>query len=57
MFKVYPIAEDAANTNENLIFKNVMPMNKEECIIRVYVVKGVELQPKDSNGKVRDWPL
>ncbi len=28
-------------------------MDKEECIIRIYVVRGIDLQPKDSNGKVQ----
>ena len=52
MFKVYPVSEDAQNITENLIFKNVVPMHKEECLIRVYIVKRIDLQSKDSNGKV-----
>ena len=53
MFKVYPIAENSrTSVVENMIFRNIQPMHKEECIVRVYVVLGVDLQAKDSNGKV-----
>jgi hypothetical protein len=52
MFKIYPIAENAHNIKDNMIFKNVHPMHKEECIVRVYIIRGIDLQPKDSNGKV-----
>jgi hypothetical protein len=52
MFKVYPVDENLSNFHDYLIFKNVQPMNKEECIVRVYIVRGIDLQPKDSNGKV-----
>ena len=27
-------------------------MNKEECLLRVYIIRGIDLQGKDSNGKV-----
>lgn len=52
MFKIYPIPEDAQNITDNMIFKNIQPMHKEECLLRVYIVRGVDLQSKDSNGKV-----
>ena len=52
MFKIYPIPEDAQNVTDNMIFKNIQPMHKEECILRVYIVRGIDLQSKDSNGKV-----
>jgi myoferlin len=52
MLKVYPVSEDATNIGgDNLIFSNVLPMLKEECILRVYIIRGIELQAKDSNGK------
>ncbi len=52
MFKIYPIAENAECSKDNMIFKNVQPMHKEECIVRVYIIRGIDLQSKDSNGKV-----
>ena len=35
-----------------MILKSVQPIKREECVLRVYVIKGIDLQPKDSNGKV-----
>ena len=35
-----------------MMLKNVQLMENEECLLRVYIVKGIDLQPKDSNGKV-----
>lgn len=52
MFKIYPIPEDTQSVTDNMIFKNIQPMHKEECILRVYIVRGIDLQSKDSNGKV-----
>jgi hypothetical protein len=52
MLRVYPVEEDAIITPDKLVFKSIQPMIQEECVLRVYVVKGVELQAKDSNGKV-----
>lgn len=57
MFKIYPIPEDSQNVTDNMIFKNIQPMHKEECILRVYIVRGIDLQSKDSNGKVRLFDL
>ena len=51
-FKMYSVLENSCNIADNLILKNVLPMGREECVLRVYVIRGVELQAKDSNGKV-----
>ena len=51
MFKIYAIPEDSQNVTDNMIFKNIQPMHKEECVLRVYIVRGIDLQSKDSNGK------
>lgn len=52
MFKIYPIPEDCTNIKDNMIYKNVGSMHKEECIVRIYIIKGIDLQSKDPNGKV-----
>jgi hypothetical protein len=46
--------ENAANIPDNLLFKNVQPMIKEECVVRIYIVRGMDLQAQDSNGKVKE---
>ncbi|CAF0722705.1 unnamed protein product [Brachionus calyciflorus] len=51
MFKIYPIPDECQNVDDNLIYKNVVTMHREECIVRVYIVKGIDLQSKDPNGK------
>jgi hypothetical protein len=53
MFKVYRVLENVQLTEKNFIFKNIQPMIKEECIVRIYIVRGVDLQGQDSNGKVK----
>ena len=50
MFKVYPVPDNFLNNN--MIYQNVQTLDKEECIVRVYIIRGLEMQPKDSNGKV-----
>jgi hypothetical protein len=52
MFKIYPLLENSESVVDNMIFKNIQPMHNEECIVRVYVIRGIDLQSKDSNGKV-----
>lgn len=52
MFKIYSVPEDCTNIKDNMIYKNVSSMHREECIVRIYIIKGIDLQSKDSNGKV-----
>jgi len=35
------------------MFNSLPQPGPEECLIRIYVIKATELQPADSNGKVR----
>lgn len=55
MFKIYSVPEDCVNIRDNMIYKNVSSMNREECIVRIYIIKGIDLQSKDSNGKVNHY--
>ena len=52
-FKIYPILDKSDNLQQNLFFNNIKQVIKEECLIRVYIVRGIDLQAKDSNGKVK----
>lgn len=49
---MYTVPENSLDIKKNMIFKNVQPIEKEDCIIRVYVIKAIDLQPQDANGKV-----
>lgn len=50
-FKVYPLSE---NSDEKLVRSTMehLPSNSlEECLVRVYIIRGLDLQAKDANGK------
>lgn len=49
-FRVYPLPQDPGEPVPPKIFQALPPSDPEECIIRVYVVKAVDLQPNDPNG-------
>ena len=52
-FKIYPIPDNTDIVRHNFFFNNVKQVLKEECIVRIYIVRGIDLQAKDSNGKVK----
>ncbi|XP_056005335.1 dysferlin-like isoform X11 [Ostrea edulis] len=49
-FKVYPLPPDPNEEMPSKQFVNLPSSAPEECIIRVYVVCCIELQPNDSSG-------
>ncbi|XP_059157039.1 myoferlin-like isoform X3 [Physella acuta] len=49
-FRVYPLPQDPAEQLPPRIFQSLPPSDPEECIVRVYVIKAVDLQPNDPNG-------
>ncbi|KAK3095803.1 hypothetical protein FSP39_019399 [Pinctada imbricata] len=49
-FKVYPLPPDPSEPLPNRMFANLPPSKPEECIVRVYVVCGIDFQPNDSSG-------
>jgi hypothetical protein len=52
-FKIYPIPDNTDIVRHNFFFNNIKQVLKEECIVRIYIVRGIDLQAKDSNGKVK----
>jgi hypothetical protein len=52
MFKVYPVLDNGNDILKNMVYQNVETLSQEECIVRVYIIRGLDLKPKDSNGKV-----
>ena len=51
LFKVYPLPEDPNEPMPHRIMENLPSSSLEECIVRVYIVRAIDLQPTDSNGK------
>jgi hypothetical protein len=55
MLRVYRVLENAQSIENSLIFKNILKMEREECLLRIYIIRGIDLQSKDSNGKVNKF--
>ena len=51
LFKVYPLPEDPNEALPVRLMENLPSSSLEECIVRVYIVRALDLQPTDSNGK------
>ena len=51
MFKVYQLPSDPADTPTARYFGHIPPSKPMECMVRVYVIRGNNLSPKDPNGK------
>ncbi|CAF1425575.1 unnamed protein product [Adineta ricciae] len=51
LFKVYPLPEDPSEPLPPRIMENLPSSSLEECIVRVYIIRAIDLQPTDSNGK------
>jgi dysferlin len=51
LFKVYPLPKNLNEPLPRRLMENFPSNNLEECLIRVYIIRGIDLQAKDSNGK------
>lgn len=49
-FRIYPINDDSSVQPPPRQFRELPDSGSQECIVRIYIVKGIDLQPKDSNG-------
>ncbi|XP_062582135.1 myoferlin-like [Saccostrea cucullata] len=49
-FRVYPLPSDPNEEMPSKVFVNLPSADPEECIIRVYVICGIDLQPSDTSG-------
>lgn len=55
-FKVYPLSDDPGVTPPPRQFRELPDSGPQECLVRIYVVRAIDLQPKDNNGRVRiNW--
>lgn len=51
-FKVYPLSDDPAVRSPPQQFRELPDSGPQECIVRIYVIRAIDLQPKDNNGLV-----
>ncbi|KAM9462377.1 myoferlin isoform 1-T1 [Clarias gariepinus] len=49
-FKLYPLSDDPAVPLPPQQFRELPDSGPQECIVRIYVIRAVDLQPKDNNG-------
>ncbi|KAM9365202.1 myoferlin isoform 2-T2 [Pholidichthys leucotaenia] len=49
-FKIYPLPDDPGVPAPPRQFKELPESGPQECLIRIYVVRCIDLQPKDTNG-------
>lgn len=51
-FKIYPLPDDPGVLAPPQQFTELPESGPQECLVRIYVVRCIELQPKDTNGMV-----
>ncbi|XP_041645504.1 myoferlin [Cheilinus undulatus] len=49
-FKIYPLPDDPGMPVPPRQFKELPESGPQECLVRIYVVRCIDLQPKDTNG-------
>ncbi|XP_070771991.1 myoferlin isoform X2 [Enoplosus armatus] len=49
-FKIYPLPDDPGVPAPPRQFKELPESGPQECLVRIYVVRCINLQPKDTNG-------
>ncbi|KAM4607196.1 myoferlin isoform 2-T2 [Polymixia lowei] len=49
-FRVYPLSDDPGVPSPPRQFRELPESTPQECLVRIYVVRGIDLQPKDNNG-------
>ncbi|XP_067908724.1 myoferlin-like [Heterodontus francisci] len=50
-FKIYPLSDDPSIQTPPRQFAELPDSGAQECIVRIYIVRAIDLQPKDNNGK------
>ncbi|XP_061602091.1 myoferlin isoform X2 [Cololabis saira] len=49
-FKIYPLSDDPGVSAPPRQFRELPESRPQECLVRIYVVRCIDLQPKDTNG-------
>ncbi|XP_058476456.1 myoferlin-like [Solea solea] len=50
-FRVYPLPDDPGVSPPPRQFRELPDSGTQECLVRIYVVRAIDLQPKDNNGR------
>ncbi|XP_075890689.1 myoferlin-like isoform X2 [Nelusetta ayraudi] len=50
-FKVYPLSDDPGVAAPPRQFRELPDSGPQECLVRIYVIRATDLQPKDNNGR------
>ena len=51
-FRVYPLSDDPGVMAPPRQFRELPDSGPQECLVRVYIIRAIDLQPKDNNGRV-----
>ncbi|KAK3554312.1 hypothetical protein QTP70_020173 [Hemibagrus guttatus] len=49
-FRIYPLSDDPDVQTPPRLFRELPESGPQECLVRIYVLRCVDLQPKDNNG-------
>ncbi|XP_077114709.1 myoferlin isoform X5 [Ranitomeya variabilis] len=49
-FRIYPLSDDPGIQAPPRQFRELPDSGPQECIVRIYIIRGIDLQPKDNNG-------
>ncbi|KAK0154254.1 Myoferlin [Merluccius polli] len=50
-FRVYPLSDDPGVMAPPRQFRELPDSGPQECLVRVYIIRALDLQPKDNNGR------
>ncbi|KAG5855465.1 hypothetical protein ANANG_G00049330 [Anguilla anguilla] len=49
-FRVYPLSDDPGVPAPPRQFRELPDSGPQECLVRIYIIRALQLQPKDNNG-------
>ncbi|KAG7256565.1 hypothetical protein CRUP_015909 [Coryphaenoides rupestris] len=50
-FRVYPLSDDPGVMAPPRQFRELPDSGPQECLVRIYIIRAIDLQPKDNNGR------
>uniref|UniRef100_A0A8C8RVG8 Myoferlin n=1 Tax=Pelusios castaneus TaxID=367368 RepID=A0A8C8RVG8_9SAUR len=49
-FRIYPLSDDPSVPAPPRQFRELPDSGPQECIVRIYIIRAIDLQPQDNNG-------